>query len=317
MPPRREGFQTVTIGGRDDELQATFAPGAGMVCCSLRHRGDELLAQRDGVRAYAERGKTMGIPLLYPWANRLAGFGYPTAHGDVRLAPGDPLLMYDEHGLPIHGVLPGALPWELDERDGGGERLRALLRWRSPKLLAIFPYEHELELSASVAGATLLVETRVRACAREGVPVSFGFHPYLSLGDCDRRGWEVELPVSRRLALDERMIPTGASEPFDHRRFVLGDGAWDDAFAGVTEPPVFRVSADSAGASKAPARAIELELRDGYPYAQLYAPAGESFVCFEPMTAPTNALRSGDTLPHVAGGELFASAFAIVVSFRA
>ncbi|HEY2181067.1 MAG TPA: aldose 1-epimerase [Solirubrobacteraceae bacterium] len=313
MPPRREGFQTVTIGGRDGELQATFAPGAGMVCCSLRHRGDELLAQRDGVRAYAERGKTMGIPLLYPWANRLAGFGYPTAHGEVRLSPDDPLLMHDEHGLPIHGVLPGALPWELEEGDSGGERLRARLRWRSPELLAIFPYEHELELSVSVAGVTLLVETRVRASGREGVPVSFGFHPYLSLGDCDRRGWEIELPVSRRLALDERMIPTGASEPFDDRRFVLGDGAWDDAFAGVTEPPVFRVGADADGARKAPARAIELELRGGFPYAQLYAPAGESFVCFEPMTAPTNALRSGHSLPHAGAGELFSAAFAIVV----
>ena len=313
MAPLREGFQTVTIGGRDGQLQATFVPDAGMVCCSLRHQRHELLAQRDGVRAYAERGKTMGIPLLYPWANRLAGFGYPTAHGDVRLSGDDALLMRDEHGLPIHGVLPGALPWELDERDHGGDRLRARLRWRLPQLLEIFPFEHELELSASVAGATLLIETRVRACAREAVPVSFGFHPYLSLGDRDRRGWQIELPVSRRLALDERMIPSGASEPFDRRRFVLGDGAWDDAFAGVTEPPVFKVSADGPGDRGARAQTIELELRRGFPYAQLYAPAGEQFVCFEPMTAPTDALRSGRSLPHVVPGEPFSSAFAIVV----
>jgi aldose 1-epimerase len=313
VSPGREGFHTVTIGGRDGELRATFVPDAGMVCCSLRHRGRELLAERDGVRAYAERGKTMGIPLLYPWANRLAGFGYPTAHGDVRLSRDDPLLMRDEHGLPIHGVLPGALPWELDEGESGGERLRARLRWRLPQLLAIFPYEHELELSASVTGVTLVIETRVRACAREAVPVSLGFHPYLSLGDSDRRGWEIELPVSRRLALDERMIPTGASEPFDRRRFALGDGAWDDAFAGITEPPVFKVSADRPGVRGARAQTIELELRRGFPYAQLYAPAGEDFVCFEPMTAPTDALRSGRSLRHVAPGELSSSAFAIVV----
>jgi aldose 1-epimerase len=314
VAPLREGFQTVTIGGRDDELKATFVPDAGMVCCSLRHRGRELVAQRDGVRAYAERGKTMGIPLLYPWANRLAGFGYPTVHGDVRLSPDDALLMRDEHGLPIHGVLPAALRWELDGGDGCRQRLRARLRWRLPELLAIFPFEHELELSASVAGATLLIEMRVRACAREGVPVSFGFHPYLSPFDADRRGWEIELPVSRSLALDERMIPTGASEPFDRRRFVLGEGAWDDAFAGVTDPPVFKVSADGRGDRGARAQTIELELRRGFPYAQLYAPAGEDFVCFEPMTAPTDALRSGRSLPHVMPGEPFSSAFAIVVS---
>jgi len=64
-------MQTVAI--ESPQLRATFVPGAGMVCSSLRHDGAELLAQRNGVRAYAERGSTMGIPLLYPWANRLAG----------------------------------------------------------------------------------------------------------------------------------------------------------------------------------------------------------------------------------------------------
>ena len=66
---------------RDEEsaLEAAFVPGAGMLCCSLRHRGEELLAQNAGVAAYAQRGKTMGIPLLYPWANRLAGFDYSVA----------------------------------------------------------------------------------------------------------------------------------------------------------------------------------------------------------------------------------------------
>ena len=55
-----------------------------MVCSSLRHRGEELLAQNTGVSAYAEHGKTMGIPLLYPWANRLAGFDYSVAGRTVR-----------------------------------------------------------------------------------------------------------------------------------------------------------------------------------------------------------------------------------------
>ena len=64
---------TVQLSDEESGLEATFVPGAGMLCCSLRHRGEELLAQNDGVDAYARQGKTMGIPLLYPWANRLAG----------------------------------------------------------------------------------------------------------------------------------------------------------------------------------------------------------------------------------------------------
>ena len=42
-----------------------------MICCSLKHRGEELLGQRDGLRAYVDHYSTMGIPFLHPWANRL------------------------------------------------------------------------------------------------------------------------------------------------------------------------------------------------------------------------------------------------------
>jgi aldose 1-epimerase len=272
-----DGLQPVKIAS--PQLQATFVPGAGMVCASLRHDGAELLAQRAGVRAYAQCGATMGIPLLYPWANRLAGLSYPGPHGDVQLEPTDPLLKFDANGLPIHGALPGALPWELLDADAGdGESLHARLSWRAPQLLAIFPFEHELRVDASVVATTLTIETSVRIGrdAPFALPVSFGYHPYLTLPGIERSEWLIELPLMRRLLLDERMIPTGLSESFDARSFALADGDWDDAFAAVADPAVFAVS--GAG------RRIELELREGYSHAQVYSPAGERFICFETLT---------------------------------
>ena len=106
-------------------FEAGFVPGAGMLCCSLRHRGEELLAQNAGVAAYAERGKTMGIPLLYPWANRLAGFEYSAAGRTVQV-PHDPnRVALDGNGLPIHGVIGGRMRWELTD-----VRRRRRARWR-------------------------------------------------------------------------------------------------------------------------------------------------------------------------------------------
>ncbi|MEA2208093.1 MAG: aldose 1-epimerase [Solirubrobacteraceae bacterium] len=308
MRATREGFQTLTIGAPDGELQATFVPAAGMVCCSLRHRGRELLAQRHGLRAYAERGATMGIPLLYPWANRLAAFDYPTARGPVELSRGDPLLQLDPNGLPIHGVRPGALAWEPLEGDDTGRSLRARLRWERSELLAIFPWRHEVELHASVRDATLTLHTTVRASdgsTDAEMPIAFGYHPYLTLPGGDRPEWEVELPFSRRLLLDARKIPTGASEPLDRRRFELDRRDLDDAFAEPTSPPVFAARAGGAG--------VELELLGGYRFGQLYAPVAERFVCFEPMTAPTNALRTREDLTLLAPGGAFGAAFAITV----
>jgi hypothetical protein len=56
------GFPTVTLSCPDAATEATFAPGVGMIGCSLRHRGAELLGQRGGLAKYAEHGSTMGIP---------------------------------------------------------------------------------------------------------------------------------------------------------------------------------------------------------------------------------------------------------------
>ena len=293
-----EGFQTVTIGSTP--LQATFVPDAGMVCCSLRHGGVELLAQRGGLRAYAEHGSTMGIPLLYPWANRLDGLSYPGPDGPVQLRD-SPLVKLDGNGLPIHGAIPGSLPWEL--LDAGADQLRARLPWRGADLLAIFPYRHSVELHAHVEDAQLTIATSVHADGGCDVPISFGYHPYLSLPEGERGAWQVELPVSERLLLDQRMIPTGAREPFTHRCFALADGDWDDAFAGLTRPPLFTMAGGG--------RRIELEFLAGYSHAQFYAPRGERFVCFEPMSAPTNALLSGAQLPVTPAGGAFEAAFRI------
>jgi aldose 1-epimerase len=303
-----EGFRTVAIHSADAPLQATFVPDAGMVCCSLRHDDVELLARRGGVRAYAERGSTMGIPLLYPWANRLSGFSYSTAEGVVELARANPLLKLDEHGLPIHGVIPSASSWELlDGPDAGtSAQLRALMRWQRPELLAIFPFPHSVELRARLDQATLTIELEVVALGGRAVPIAFGFHPYMSLPEDERGSWQVALPLRERLLLDAQMIPTGAREPLRSRDFALAQTSWDDAFAGLLAPPVFTLT----GA----ARRIELELLHGYSYAQLYAPAGERFACFEPMTAPTNALISGDALRFAEPGEPFRAAFAISIA---
>jgi galactose mutarotase-like enzyme len=151
----------------------------------------------------------------------------------------------------------------------------------------------------------LAIETTVEAGA-EPVPVSFGYHPYLTIPGVDRSAWQAELAATRRLLLDERMIPTGASEPFDDRRLALDATDWDDAFAALSRPTIFAVSGGG--------RRIELEFREGYPYAQVYAPRAEQFICFEPMTAATNALIDRRELSIVQPGAVFRAAFAISAS---
>jgi galactose mutarotase-like enzyme len=135
------------------------------------------------------------------------------------------------------------------------------------------------------------------------VPVSFGYHPYLRIPGAPRERWEVELPVQERLELDERMIPDGRREPVDIAPGPLGDRSFDDGYAKLDPGRPFVV----AGAG----RRIELRFDDRFPFAQVYTPPQAPFICFEPMTTPTNALQSGDELPIVPPGKSFAATWTI------
>ena len=299
---------TVRLCDGDAPLEATFVPSAGMLCCSLRHRGEELLAQNAGVGAYAERGKTMGIPLLYPWANRLAGFDYGIAGRTIAIPRDRPRVALDGNGLPIHGVIGGRLQWELTRAPGSeASSLTARLSWSAerPELFEVFPFRHELQYDARLAGGRLEVQIAVHACGADAVPLAFGLHPYLSLPGVPRERWRIELPAMRHLTLDAQQIPVGHEQAQPGRSLELGEHEFDDGFDAVHEPARFQVEGG--------ARRVALELVAGYPCAQVFAPRAAQFICFEPMTAPANALRSGSGLRLLAPGERYRARFAVRV----
>jgi galactose mutarotase-like enzyme len=295
--PQRE-----TIAIAAGPIEADFVPSANMVCCSLRHRGRELLAFPHGLEDYATRGKTMGIPLLYPWANRLAAGGYTAAGRTVNLADASDRLSSDPNGLPMHGALPDLLAWEVVAV--AGDRVTARLDWSAPDLLELFPFVHQVTLEAVAGGDRLTLTTIVTATGDDQVPVAFGFHPFLTLGP-ERESWEVELGASRRMTLDALMIPTGARTPLAPTSFTLGRQSWDDALDGITAPAVFSVADGELR--------LTVTFGKGFPFAQVYAPPGGDFICFEPMTAPANSLRSGDGLRVLAPGGAHRAVFSVAV----
>jgi aldose 1-epimerase len=302
-------LETVRLHDEGAQLEATFVPSAGMICCSLCHRGEELLSQNAGLDAYAQGGHTFGIPLLYPWANRLGGFDYTVGNHRVQL-PEDPTRIHtDANGLPIHGVIGGRMGWELTDAPApGAASLSARLNWREsqPELFELFPFRHDLGYQARLAQGRLQLDLTVHACGADAVPLAFGFHPYLSLPGVPRERWLVELPALRHLALDTNQIPIGHDKALPARRFALAEQEFDDAFDEVFEPARFAVAAGG--------RRIEVEFEDGYPCAQVFAPRNAQSICFEPMAAPANALRSGVGLRLLGPGETFRARFSVGVA---
>jgi galactose mutarotase-like enzyme len=294
-------MRLVRLRSAGGALEAAFAPDAGLVGCSLTHRGDELLGQRKGLEEYARSGSTFGLPFLHPWANRLAGFSYAVGGQEVELDRDSELLRLEEHGLPSHGLRPSGLQWEVEER---GDGLRATSEFDGGRLEG-FPFPHRLGVDVALADDALTVETTLTPTSATPVPIAFGYHPYLRVPGAPRAGWEVDLPVECRLLVDDSMIPTGETETPAFRHGTLDDRALDDGYELPERPRPFTVSA--AG------RTLGVEFLEGYTHAQVYAPAEQDLICFEPMTAPANALISHDGLRLAPPGEPFSAAFRITV----
>jgi aldose 1-epimerase len=295
---RWRGVAAVTLGS--GRLQATFVPEMNMLGASLRLDGEEFLALPGGIGAYP-RVRTTGLPLLAPWANRLSGWSYRAGRGRVDLEGLD--LYTDPNGLPIHGTMSARDRWEVRSlaADGQVARLRAGFDYAGAELLAAFPFPHRLETAIELDGRSLSVATTIRPYGERAVPVSFGYHPYFRLPGGRRSAWRLLLPKRRHLELDARGIPTGRAAEAPAEAEPIGSRTFDD---------LFELTGERRLAIQHGERSLSIRFASGYPYAQVFAPPGAAFACLEPMTAPTNALVSGDH-PVVRPGESFTARFSI------
>jgi aldose 1-epimerase len=249
---------------RAGDLEAVVVTEDGMLVAALRHRGEDCLAERPS--------PWTGSPLLFPWANRLSADRF-TVRGRTVDASG---ARRDENGVLLHG-LPGARRgWVVEHADATSIRGRRV--WDDET----FPFPQEVVVEHRLTGEGLETTTDVRG----DTPVALGWHPFLRLPGEPRAGWRVTLGSRRRIVLDDRLLPTGGSEPWAPRPFELADLHFDEALTDIDG--VFALEGDR--------RRLEVEFLEGAPHAQFFAPRAEPVACFEPMAAPVNALVSGDGL---------------------
>lgn len=280
---------------RSGDLAATLLPHSGMIVIGVRSGEAELLALPRSIDEYLAGGTT-GMPLLHPFANRLAldEFEAYGARFDARTAP------RDRKGLAIHGTMHG--------RRFTIERREAIRLTASCKLDAevTFPFPHRVTVDVIARGRELFVGTFVENTGRRRMPVSFGWHPFFTLPGRPRADWTLRIPACRRAVLNDRLLPTGAIVEQPEDRSPIGDRTYDDHFE-LGPDRVFEVS-DGV-------HHLRVEFDEHYPFSQIYLPHPDwpvtgDFVCIEPMVAPINALVT-ERAPTIAPGATYEAAFTI------
>lgn len=275
------------------KVKAEFLPDRGMLGASLQYSGIEILRRIEDLESSARKGSSAGIPILYPWANRLSQFEFDVADKKVSVDKSSPLIHLDEHGLPLHGVPWPMLKWQLQNHQR--DRLSAELNWNTTDLLQIFPFPHHVQMTVVAQSKGLNIETIVKADANSKVPISFGYHPYIGIPRLNRSQWKLKLPPMKSMVLNEDHIPTGEIEEFNGFDNELASFEFDHGFELLTTPAKFSI--EGSGWK------ISIQLVNGYTHAQIFAPTNKDFIALEPMNAPTNALVSGKNLRVLNAGE--------------
>ena len=281
-------------------VETEVVPSAGFGLVSLRFEGQELLSMPLPLDEFMKEAHTAGVPLLYPWANRLRGDHYSFEGKNVDLSD-IPNLKRDEHDLPIHGLLLRFSRWNLEVLDDG---VAGTIDWaQHPELMAAFPFPHQLRASWTMVegGVRATLEVTATTC---DVPLAGGWHPYFAPLVADQRDLSLSGPTLLPIPLDARGLPTGPPGEAIDESGPLGDRTFDNLYTAPSQGFAFSVAGDSAAAM--------VSAGPEWKAMQLYATSTGGFVCVEPMLAPTASLSDG-TAPQVKAGESVRAAFDITV----
>jgi len=150
------------------------------------------------------------------------------------------------------------------------------------------PFAHSIEMTYRLQDGALEVVTRIENHSTEPMPVAVGYHPYFRLHDAPRDQWTVHLAARDRLVLSKELIPTGEREPANFPDpMPLAGAKLDDVFSPLERDADGRAEFWVQGKRER----ISVIYGPKYTVAVVYAPAGRDFLCFEPMSAITNAFN--------------------------
>ncbi|MFN8521913.1 MAG: aldose 1-epimerase [Chloroflexota bacterium] len=288
----RAGHETFELRDEAAGSSVVVVPTLGNACVAFRvttASGNwHVLDEPPDADALVRRTTNYGIPILYPWPNRVRGGVFTFRGRRVQL----PTAGAGPHA--IHG-LTRLMPWNVEA--SGTDRTGAFIRCavqvgggQSP-----FPFATTLRVEYRLSGQSIGMRAEATNDTTVAAPTGFGIHPWFTLplgpnGSRDacmltlpaREIWELEelVTTGRRLPvppdLDLRDGRTLAALALDH---VYTGLALEDGWCTATVDDTTN------------ARRIEVASDAAFREHVVYAPSSRNVVCLEPYTCTTDAFN--------------------------
>jgi len=237
---------------------------------------------------------------LAPWPNRVRA-GRWTLDGAVQQLD----ITEPKRGGALHGLLEFA-EYEVRERTDASITLGATIHPQHG-----WPFLLDTWVRYEVTADGLVATHGARNLGERSAPYAAGTHPYPRIGAHDVADLVLTVPADEYLEVDERLDPVAwhpVADGTDLRAGArVGDLELDTAFRALTPAGGVTATLTAPDGSR-----LEVWQDDDWRYLQVFTtpifPKADGLgtaVAIEPMTAPPDALNSGDHLVWLAPGESY------------
>lgn len=287
-----DGVETVQLSDATHKTEVTVVPSIGNIGYRMMVNGKNVFwVPYENLGDMKAKPAMGGAPFLGPWANRLGQDSFYANGKLYHLNPGLANFQRDANQKPIHGLLRFSPLWRVAKLEADEHAAWVTSRlefWKYPELMAQFPFAHVIEMTYRLSNGSLEVETTLENLATEPMPVGIGFHPYFQIHDAPRDEWRVHVAARDKYTLSPQLIPKGGSTPLTIADpLPLKGTQLDDVFGNLKR------GADGRAVFSVEGKREKVTVSYGpkYTVAVVYAPPGRSFICFEPMSAITDAFN--------------------------
>ena len=252
----------------------------------------EVLSSAEAFEAGGHPSSRSGIPLLFPYPNRIAGGRYSWDGIDYQLSP--ERVPFDNTGNAIHGFCIDR-SWRVVEQTQSAVTAVFKTSLDAPERLSLWPTDGEIELTYQLNGACLLSIIRIRNPSDVPMPWGFGTHAYFKLplgSNSTADQCTVYAPVSRVWELNQ-CLPSGKTRPAS----IAANLSLSPAFGGLKLDDVYTEIGSENGSVVCritdPEAKLMVEQRCSTDFREIVAftPPWTSAVCLEPYTCLTNAIN--------------------------
>lgn len=291
--------QVYLLTGADGVVQAEIWPEIGCNCLRWRVRGaadpiDLLYIVPDWENNPAPNRS--GIPILFPFPNRIRGGHFVWNNQEYQLQGNDPGGRNAIHGFACRR------PWRV-KKTNSAENLATLtaefqLSVDAPDDLPLWPGDVRLTMRFLLAPDTLSLSATMENPGDQPVPVGLGYHPYFRVpfdpageaGAC-----EVTVPAGSMWELREN-LPTGRKLVLDAARSLRAPRKFaelviDDLYTDL-DTPSDEIQLNPRGSLRQPGvGSLDVWTTAAFREMVVFTPPTRQSICLEPYTCATDAIN--------------------------